>query len=192
VPILGQLRLDELMPHRLWRGPQSDRLGESQTAARQERRVLVRRALAPSDVDEHLEIGVQNQQSLVGIGREVSLHEDETRTIRHRPPATRQDGDRLIAFPVVDDVAQDVGVTAGGHRVEEAPSDELAAVDDADLLEDLPSVLDDVRLIEDRREPGTPVRNRALIGVRAKRSGPTLSSTPTPARNNRTLRRLGA
>src|SRR5216683_3854485 len=137
------------MAHRFWRGPESDSVGESQTAARQERRVLVRRALASSDVDEHLEIGVQNQQRRVGIAREVSLHEDETRTSRHRPTAIRQDGDRLIVLPVVNDVAQDVGVAAGGHRVEEAPSDELAAVDDADLLDDLPSVLDDVRLVEE-------------------------------------------
>ena len=90
-------------------------------------------ALASSDVDQHLEIGVQNQQRRVGIGREVSLHEDETRTRRHRPTAIRQDGDRLVVLPVVNDVAQDVGVAAGWHRVEEAPSDELAAVADADL-----------------------------------------------------------
>ncbi len=56
---------------------------------------------------------MQNQQRLVGIGRKVSLHEDETRTVRHRPTATHQDGDRLIVVPVVDDVTQDVGVTAG-------------------------------------------------------------------------------
>jgi hypothetical protein len=161
VPKLGQLRLDELMPQRRGCGPQRDRPGESQTAARQERRVLVRRPLAPADVYEHLEIGVQNQHRLVGIGRKVSLHEDETRIIRHGPAATRQDGDRLIVVPVVDDVTQDVGVTAGGHRVEEAPSDELAAVDDTDLLEDLPGVLDDVRLVEeDATQSGVPFEDR--------------------------------
>src|SRR4029077_6408308 len=79
----------------------------------------------------------------------------------HRPTATHQDGDRLIVVPVVDDVTQDVGVTADGHRVEEAPSDELAAVDDADLLEDLPGVLDDVRLVEeDAAQSGVPIEDR--------------------------------
>jgi hypothetical protein len=42
---LDGLRLDEVIPHRLWKAPQRDGLGESETAARQEGRILVRRAL---------------------------------------------------------------------------------------------------------------------------------------------------
>src|SRR6266478_8435879 len=128
---LDELRLDELMPHRLFKPPQRDRLGEPETAARKDGRILVRRALPSPDVDEHLQVRVKNRERLAGILGEVSLHEDDTRAGRHRATAVREDGDRLVVRPVVDDVSQDVGVAADGNRVEEAPSDELAAVDHA-------------------------------------------------------------
>ncbi len=57
-------------------------------------------------VDEHLQVSVKNRERLVGIRGEVSLHEADTRTGRHRATAVREDGDRLIVLPVVDDVAQ--------------------------------------------------------------------------------------
>ena len=91
----------------------------------------------------------------------ISRSAYRTSSSRHRPTAIRQDGDRLIVLPVVNDVAQDVGAAAGGHRVEEAPSDELAAVDDADLLGDLPSGLDDVGLVEeDATQARVPLEDR--------------------------------
>lgn len=67
------------MPHRLFKAPQRDGLGESETAARQEDRILVRRALPPPDVDEQLQVSVKNRERLVGIRGEVSLHEEDTR-----------------------------------------------------------------------------------------------------------------
>jgi hypothetical protein len=47
-----------------------------------------------------------------------------------------------------DDVAQDIGVAALGHGVEEAAADELAAVGHARLVQRLPRALDHVRLVE--------------------------------------------
>src|SRR5713101_843782 len=102
------------MPHRLFKAPQRDGLGESETAARQEGRILGRRALPPPDGYEHLQVREKNRKRLVWIRGEVSLHEEDTRAGRHRATAVREDGDRLIVLPVVDNVAQDVDVAAGG------------------------------------------------------------------------------
>ena len=55
-------------------------LGESETAARQEGRILVRRALPSPDVDEHLQVGEKSRERLAGIVGDVSLHEEETGT----------------------------------------------------------------------------------------------------------------
>jgi hypothetical protein len=74
---LDGVRLDDVMPHRLFNAPQRDGLGESETAARQEGRILVRRALPPPDVDEHFQVSVKNRERLVGIRGKVSLHEED-------------------------------------------------------------------------------------------------------------------
>jgi len=58
------------MPHRRFNAPQRDGLGESETAARQQRRILVR--------------------------RDIPLHDEDTRTGRRRAPAVHEDGNRLI------------------------------------------------------------------------------------------------
>jgi hypothetical protein len=58
---MGRLRLDEVMPHRLFKAPQRDGLGESETAARQEGRILVRRVLLPPNVERIVDI-----QSVLG------------------------------------------------------------------------------------------------------------------------------
>jgi hypothetical protein len=61
----------------------------------------------------------------------------------------------------VNDVSQDVGVAAGRDRVEEAAADELAAVADASCVDDLPSLLDDVRPVEeDAVQSRVPLEDR--------------------------------
>ena len=59
--------------------------------------------------------GVKDLERLVGILGDVSLHEEDTRTSPHRAAAVRENSDRLIVLPVVDDVAQGVDVAALGH-----------------------------------------------------------------------------
>ena len=111
----------------------------------------------------------KNRERLAGIRGEVSLHEEDTRTGRHRATAVREDGNRLIVLEARHDAAQDVGVAARGHRVEEAPSDELAAVDHACRVEDLPSVLDDVRLVEeDAAQVRVPLEDRRRAAGRVR------------------------
>src|SRR4029450_10699946 len=82
-PELHGLRLDEVMPHRLRSMPQRDGSGESETAARQQAGVFVRRALPPTNVDEYLQICMKNQQRLAGIVGKVSFHDDEACTVPH-------------------------------------------------------------------------------------------------------------
>src|SRR5215467_6257343 len=132
------------MPHRLFSAPQRDGLGKSEATSRQEGRIFARRALPPANVNEQFQVGVKNRQRLAGILGEVSLDEDEARTVHHRTTANREDGNRLIVLPVMDDVTQDVGVAAFGHYFEEASADELAAVGHTCVVDELPSVLDDV------------------------------------------------
>jgi hypothetical protein len=48
----------------------------------------------------------------------------------------------------MDDVAQDVGIAAFGHRFEEAPADEFAAVGHTCVIDKVPSVVDDMRQVE--------------------------------------------
>src|SRR5262245_25691953 len=49
---------------------------------------------------------------------------------------------------VVDDVAQDVGVAARGHVLEEVAADEFAALGDASLLDERPCVGQHMGLVE--------------------------------------------
>ena len=69
-----RVSLDEVTPHRLGQAPQRDGLGESEPAPRQEGRILVRRALPPPDVDEHLRhLGVPGE--VVEEARSVGVME---------------------------------------------------------------------------------------------------------------------
>jgi hypothetical protein len=49
----------------------------------------------------------------------------------------------------MDDVAQDVGVASFGHCFEEIPTDKRAPVGHACVVDEVPSVLDDVRQVEE-------------------------------------------
>ena len=78
-----RLRLDQVMPHRLWRAAQRDVRSEAsrETLRRQERPLtdsVVRSR--PPNVDEHLQIGVMDQRCLAGRSSATHLlHEDEPR-----------------------------------------------------------------------------------------------------------------
>src|SRR4029450_9351113 len=125
------------MPHRPGRGADRDRAREAKSAAAEQLRVLRGRALTPPDVHEHLEIGVKHEPRLPRVRGDLALHEHHTRRARHRSAAGREDRDRLVVLPVVDDVAQDVDVTAWRYRAEEAAADGVAADGDSHILKQL-------------------------------------------------------
>jgi hypothetical protein len=56
----------------------------------------------------------------------------------------------------VNDVSEDVDVTAVGRCFEEASTGELAAVDHTCVVDELPSVLDDLR-------SSSPLRDRSVM-----------------------------
>jgi hypothetical protein len=126
-----------------------DGSGESETAARQQAGVFVSRALPPTNVDKYLQIRMKNQQRLAGIVGKVSFHNDEACTVPHGATAGREDSNRLIVPPIMDDVAHNIGVAAFGHSFEEIPTDERTAVAHSCVVHELPGFLNDGRQIEE-------------------------------------------
>ena len=67
----------------------------------------------------------------------------------HHPVTIPENGDRTFFVPVVNDVLQQIGVTAVGYCPEEVSADHPAPLGDAAALDLVDRALRDVRLIED-------------------------------------------
>ena len=92
--------------------------------------VFVVRAFFAAGDQEHHEVEELAGEGFVA-GRDDAFDDEQPAVRGHRAVAVAEDGERLFVFPVVDDVAHEVGVGAGGHGLEEAAGDEFAAIGEA-------------------------------------------------------------
>src|SRR3954452_14478394 len=99
------------------RGPALD---EAEPGRSEECAVLVDGPLPATGYDEHVEVAELRLRDRVRRP-EVALDDDERRVVARGRADAAQDRRRLVVVPVVQDRAQDVGVAAVRHAVEEAP-----------------------------------------------------------------------
>ncbi len=56
------------------------------------------------------------------------LDQQQRAIVRHQPPTGGQNRSRLFVVPIVNDLLQQVCIPGGKDRIEEAPTNDLAAI----------------------------------------------------------------